>query len=163
VNLDSERLSSVYWLVAVATVVLVLAVAISGWSRERVRMQGEHATLEREVKSLELRHLQLRKQKDALASDPVYVEKIAREQLGMTKPGEIPLDPKRKRPRKAAVVSLANPPAPSHSRASDGIWRDRIIALFLLVMTVVIFFPSEWRRTSGPAEDASDIPLHPLE
>ena len=44
---------------------------------------------ERRIQELELQHAQLLKEKERLENDPVYLEKIAREKLGLIKQGEV--------------------------------------------------------------------------
>lgn len=49
------------------------------------RTRGE---LRREIAELQQRNTKLTEQVQALRSDPVYIEALAREQLGMVRPGE---------------------------------------------------------------------------
>ena len=49
------------------------------------RTRGE---LQREIAELQQRNTKLAEQVQALRSDPVYIEALAREQLGMVRPGE---------------------------------------------------------------------------
>lgn len=69
------------------------------------RMRGE---LQREIAELQQKNGALMEQVRALRSDPVYIEALAREQLGMVRPGEqvFRLVPSQKAP------APAQPPRP---------------------------------------------------
>lgn len=64
-----------------------------------VGQQVELYTIQQETFSLKERILELEQSNQALANEkkklaaPAYVEKIAREQLGLVKPGEVPYIP----------------------------------------------------------------------
>jgi len=49
----------------------------------------EHQALQREVEDLEVENQRLAREIQALRTDPLVVERLAREVLGMAKPGEI--------------------------------------------------------------------------
>lgn len=61
-----------------------------------VGQQGQLSSIRREAQSTEMQLQQLRQTNAALQAerkalhDPKYVEKLAREELGLVKPGEIP-------------------------------------------------------------------------
>jgi cell division protein FtsL len=73
-------------------VVLVVGVAIVGAFSaayyKDFQLQREKATLERELDDLTIRNEQLREERRLLHT-PEYIERIAREQLGLVKPDEI--------------------------------------------------------------------------
>jgi cell division protein FtsB len=51
-------------------------------------LQRQQRELERELVELRTKNLRLSQQVEALKSDPLYIEMLAREQLGMARPGE---------------------------------------------------------------------------
>jgi cell division protein FtsB len=63
------------------------------------KAQEEHAKLLREVSTLEADNARLSAQIRALRSDPLVVERLARETLGMVRPGEIVLTIRQPEPR----------------------------------------------------------------
>lgn len=70
--------------------VAFLSYGILNRHKERCELLSRHERLERQLLSLKERNLWLKKEKDALASDPVRIEREARMQLGYTRPEEIP-------------------------------------------------------------------------
>ena len=52
-------------------------------------LQAQARTLKQEVRALESREEDLTRQIHALRSDPAAIERVAREKLGLAKPGEI--------------------------------------------------------------------------
>ncbi|HHT9125879.1 MAG TPA: FtsB family cell division protein [Candidatus Brocadiia bacterium] len=60
--------------------------------KERNALLAVQKELEEQVTHLKKRNLWLRKEKDALLSDPVRIEKEARTQLGYTRAEEIPYE-----------------------------------------------------------------------
>jgi len=73
-------------LMAVAAVALV---AYGGSSLARViQMKREVETLERDIVTLREETGRLTKTIDRLRSDPEYIEQLARESLGLVKPGD---------------------------------------------------------------------------
>ena len=70
--------------------VLVLALALYGGTSflRVVQMKGEIATLEREVAALRVQSEKLTVAVERLRNDPAYVEKLAREDLGLAREGE---------------------------------------------------------------------------
>jgi cell division protein FtsB len=83
-----------YWatLAAAATLVAALAYHVicgeHGYLAYRLERQ-QYEALQRETKQLQEENQTLQKHIDALKSDPKAIEKVAREQLHMAKPGEI--------------------------------------------------------------------------
>ncbi len=70
-------------------VVLVLLFALLVPVRTLVQQRSDLSRLQRDERSLEVRNAALQAQ-IARLHDPVYLERIARECLGMVRPGEIP-------------------------------------------------------------------------
>lgn len=92
--------------VAVGVVALILFVVAAVYGDHGLvhllRMQAEQRELERKVFELQQRNEHLRQQIRRLESDDWYLEKLAREQLGLVKKGEIIY---RSAPTPAAVPS----------------------------------------------------------
>jgi cell division protein FtsB len=88
------RLLAAAWTRARLGVALVIALALglAAYSvRESIRvfhMRQELGALERDVEALTARQKQLEAQAERLRSDPAYIEKLAREQMGMVRPGD---------------------------------------------------------------------------
>lgn len=74
-------------LLVAATLLLSSCAAIAGRAVQMVRIKQHEARLEREVAELEARNAALRAQQAFYSSDH-YIERIAREELGLVKPGE---------------------------------------------------------------------------
>jgi cell division protein FtsB len=72
--------------------VLVVAAALGAYGVSAVarvsEMRREMATLERDLVSLRARTEELTRTVDRLRSDPAYIEKLAREDLGYVREGE---------------------------------------------------------------------------
>jgi len=68
---------------------LILAVIyLPGFSRLQ-QLKEENRNLEKRIEILEKANTELEEVNEKLVKDPNYVEKIAREKLGMTRKGEI--------------------------------------------------------------------------
>ena len=75
---------------AVAMVVLAVGLAVFG-VKESVRawqMRRDMHVVERELTTLRERQEQLTRTVDRLRNDPLYIEKLAREEMGMVREGE---------------------------------------------------------------------------
>jgi cell division protein FtsB len=73
-----------------AMVVLAVGLAVFG-VKESVRawhMRREMARVERELTTLRVRQGELTRTVDRLRNDPLYIEKLAREEMGMVREGE---------------------------------------------------------------------------
>jgi cell division protein FtsB len=77
----------VVFLVAGALVVVGLAVGANGTMRVW-QMERELETLEHEIARLRAQTVTLTQTVDRLRNDPLYVEKLAREELGYVRDGE---------------------------------------------------------------------------
>jgi cell division protein FtsB len=74
----------------VAMVVLAVGLAVFG-VKESVRawqMRRDMHAVEREVQALRAKQEQLTRSVDRLRNDPLYIEKLAREEMGMVREGE---------------------------------------------------------------------------
>jgi len=80
------------WLAACLAFLLLFAIAAVGGDHGLVhvlRMYGEQRDLEHITFDLEQRNEQLREQIQRLQSDDRYIEKVAREHLGLVKKGDL--------------------------------------------------------------------------
>ena len=74
----------------IAMIVLAVGLAVFG-VRESVRawqMRRDMQTVEHELTTLRARQEQLTRTVDRLRNDPLYIEKLAREDMGMVREGE---------------------------------------------------------------------------
>ena len=71
-----------------AALVLVLALAMVVPVRQYFEQRAQIAELERTVRELEQQRAGMRRQLERL-HDPAYLERLARECLGMVRPGEV--------------------------------------------------------------------------
>jgi cell division protein FtsB len=100
------------WIVLGALVILVL-IAVFGDNGVLAlrRLRGEMDTLVREVRALEAENERLSRAIVELQEDPAVIERIAREELGLVRPGERVLRfPRSARPEPSAPVLTS--PAP---------------------------------------------------
>jgi cell division protein FtsB len=74
------------------TALVVAALASVGYGSQSLtrvwQIKGEVESLERQIAGLRLENAQLQAEVAQLRSDPYAIEKIARERLGMVKPGD---------------------------------------------------------------------------
>lgn len=118
---SGERPLAVVLLVAIALAVVMLSGPFQRYvdGRERVRgLERSVAALDAEIDRLELRRDDLR--------DPANIERLAREQLGFVRPGEVPytlVPPEVDRPQIATPRDLAveEPPRSWYARAWDAV------------------------------------------
>ncbi len=88
-RVDVEKLSPKR-LGTVAMVALAVGLAVFG-VKESVRawqMRRDMHAVEREVQTLRAKQEQLTRTVDRLRNDPLYIEKLAREEMGMVREGE---------------------------------------------------------------------------
>jgi cell division protein FtsB len=76
----------------IIVVILIIGVLIymfaPGFSKLRLLL-AKKADLMRKIKSLETSNLRLETEEKRLENDPVYIEKLTRQKLGVSKPGEV--------------------------------------------------------------------------
>ena len=87
VDLDklSPRRLGVIAMVALAVVLAVFGVkeSVRAW-----QMRRDMGAVEREVQALRAKQAELTRTVDRLRNDPLYIEKLAREEMGMVREGE---------------------------------------------------------------------------
>lgn len=74
--------------VVLAAILILTGVASAGVVRQYLSQRAEIDRLEQEVRSIEADRVRLENEIDRL-HDPAHLERLARECLGMVKPGEI--------------------------------------------------------------------------
>ena len=88
-RVDAQKLSP-QRVGTVAMVALAVVLAVFG-VKESVRawqMRHDMHAVEREVQSLRAKQAELARTVDRLRNDPLYIEKLAREEMGMVREGE---------------------------------------------------------------------------
>jgi cell division protein FtsL len=88
----APRHRSARWIVPLIALVVtaILLRAYGSTTLTAYRLRREAARLERQVQTLRRENAQLREEIRRLHT-PAYIERLAREQLGLVKPGEIPV------------------------------------------------------------------------
>ena len=71
-----------------AALIVLAAVYFPGFAKLR-QLRKQNRNLERRIEILSKTNQELRKEKEKLENDPSYIEKIAREKLGMSRRNEI--------------------------------------------------------------------------
>ncbi|MDP2980809.1 MAG: septum formation initiator family protein [Candidatus Omnitrophota bacterium] len=74
----------------IAVAAVIVAIFIPGYIKF-IQLKVRNMHLEGEISRLEKENLKLYKEKKRLEEDINYVEKVARESMGVTKKGEIPI------------------------------------------------------------------------
>ncbi len=82
--------SNASWVVVLFMLVFLPAVGFHVWNQSRVlkELKAEEATLQAQLSEEQARSIELEKQQEYYTSDS-YIEKVAREQLGLVKPDEV--------------------------------------------------------------------------
>lgn len=105
------------WTLAITAVIVVTAVAFTTTFLELFRLQREADRLIRMRTALQQESAALREEIRALHT-PGYIERIAREQLGLVKPGEIVL----------LIVQPPSPaPAPPPPAPEETSWLEQLL------------------------------------
>ncbi len=112
---QAQRVSRWAVIGAAAVVAAVLAVVFGSTFLQVYRLEREAARLEHLKRDLETQNAQLREEIKLLHT-PQYIEKLAREQLGLVKPGEIAL----------LIVPTPATPPPQHPPASRPGWARQL-------------------------------------
>jgi cell division protein FtsB len=74
----------------IAIAIVIAAIFLPGYIKF-IQLKVRNMHLEGEISRLEKENLKLYKEKKRLEEDINYVEKVARESMGVTKKGEIPI------------------------------------------------------------------------
>jgi len=80
------RINPLY--IGVATILIVLF--LPGYAKF-MELRAKNLYMEKEIERLEKENMELNKEKARLEEDMDYVEKVARESMGVTREGEIPI------------------------------------------------------------------------
>ena len=74
------------------TALVLLAMGVTAYAGNQIlrvtQMRREISTMERDITTLRGRSEELTRTVDRLRNDPAFVEKLAREEFGMVRPGE---------------------------------------------------------------------------
>jgi cell division protein FtsB len=110
----ATRLTRPGWIVVGALFVLaVMAIFGDNGALALRRLRGEVSTLVREVRALEAKNERLSRAIGELQNDPAVIERIAREELGLVRPGERVLRfPRSARPGESGPVLTPPPRSP---------------------------------------------------
>jgi len=79
-------LKNAIWLFAVT--IIVLLVFLPSYSQFQ-DLKQKNADFSRKIHHLTRENAQLKEEKRRLEEDPVYLEKVAREKMGLVRPGEV--------------------------------------------------------------------------
>ena len=80
------RIRPVYFIIAIALVVIFLP----GYAKF-MELRTRNIYLEKEIKRIEKENIALNKEKQRLEDDIDYIEKVARESMGVAREGEVPI------------------------------------------------------------------------
>lgn len=84
--LAEKMLKNGFFLMGLA--IFLIAIFLPGYAKFQ-ELKKENKELELNIKKLEKENIYLRQEKIKLTSDPSYVEKVARQKLGVVRKGEI--------------------------------------------------------------------------
>ena len=122
-RLRGLRIEQIVVLLAVP-VLVYLSVASVTKAFQTYQLQAEERRLRQEIARLEVQNRELQKQIDYLKSD-AYVEKIAREQLNLIKPGETAVVVLSPTPVPTPIAAPAAKPPPTRlARTNWELWWD---------------------------------------
>ena len=79
-------LKNAFWLFAIAFCILIFFLPSYTMMQE---LKQKNSSYERQIYDLKMKNRQLAGEKKLLENDPVYLEKIAREKMGLIKEGEV--------------------------------------------------------------------------
>ena len=77
-------------LLYVVTVIVLIAIFLPGYAKF-MELRAKNIYLEKEIERLERENIALHKEKKKLNEDIDYIEKVARESMGVAREGEIPI------------------------------------------------------------------------
>lgn len=108
-----------------ATLLFSFSIAIGGRALQLYELRQQEALLKREIAVLESKRQGFEEQRTAASGDE-EVERVAREQLGWVKPGEIGVVVLGPRPE-AAAEPAPQPAVPPDTRRGWEQWRDWLL------------------------------------
>ena len=79
-------LKNASWLFVIAVIIFLLFLPSF---TQMQNVKTKNFEYEKRIKDLEAQHVRLLEEKERLENDPVYLEKVAREKLGLIKEGEV--------------------------------------------------------------------------
>lgn len=79
-------LKNAIWLFSIAIMVLLLY--IPSYTRMQ-DLKQKNADYKRQIQLLEAKNTQLKRERILLEQDPIYLEKVAREKMGLVREGEV--------------------------------------------------------------------------
>ena len=113
--------------------VIFVLVMIGGKAVQGYEMRQEARAIQQRIEQLKQENRRLSRELDYLKSDE-YIEKVAREELGLVRPGDVPVvmvPPDGQRAQSTLPTPSPTPaPTPSPERRSIPIWQ-RWLALFM--------------------------------
>ena len=154
----SRRLSSplLYWPACLLGVSLIAAALLAPEAERRLAVEGQCIRMDAEVAALEQTRAQLAAAANALENDTAYVERVARHDLNIVRPGEmrLPLPPSRLTRRTGApepaestvppiVAALARFPDPRYHLGA------MIAGAALLASGIVFSIPTRPKRRAA--------------
>lgn len=93
--------------------IIVLVIFLPSYTKMQDLKQKEHDS-KKQIQQLSKKNRQLKLEKKMLETDPIYLEKVAREKMGLIREGEVvyqitPMDPAKERESKAITAPTADP------------------------------------------------------
>ena len=79
-------LKNAFWLFVFAALILIFFLPVVTELQDK---RAKIAKYEQEIEDLKLENERMKQEKNLLENDPVYLEKVAREKLGIVKKGEV--------------------------------------------------------------------------
>jgi len=81
-------MSKIKIIIAVVILFLLLAVFIPGYSKLQ-KLKSAKQGLTKKIEKLKIENIQLTREVKKLKEDPLYLEKVARKEMGISKKGEV--------------------------------------------------------------------------
>ncbi len=108
------RFRAILGYASLALVVLLILAGFRGF-RDLTLAKEREARLEAEIEQAEEEIVRLTHMIERLRSDPVLLERLAREELGMVRPGDVVVlvEPEAEARRQSSTVTTPPPPEPS--------------------------------------------------
>ncbi|MBM4046119.1 MAG: septum formation initiator family protein [Planctomycetes bacterium] len=139
---ESDSLISFGWCIIISLCIVAAAsIVIFRRGHERKKLLTEMLSLQTEIELLKKRNTEMRKERTSLQSDPIAVEREAREIFGVSRPGETTYD-KIALPVQPAAVPQTRIldrllPKP-HPRLFDGDhWRTHVLIVIVILMAMI--------------------------